>query len=386
MGLQPNRALTGGAARPGGLFGLLESWFKPTGRGATGPGGAPAAAGVPAQPSLQDLLDRLNLTGGRGQSAAVTDPTALTVLRQLSRPGQTLAVTPAGWEALAKQWTTLTPTARAQVTAQLRAGGVAVSAGTDGRYVSFSSNDLRVTADPSTNRIRRTQGANVLCYQGPALVQAMKVNGDRVDVTTRAGTQTWYASTGEGFANGLPVTPRMAAPVPGEPPRRAWAAAGADDLVEPPWSADTPMSTYAPAYDQAVEATGGTVVKPATVNTPPADMYNCHSFATTGGQGDLFDPFMRETHPHWLNNPMYRLTNGPFAQLEDGQQVHPGDVVVYRKGGVVTHTGVVKQVDADGNPTTIESKFGTLGLYDHAPFDVPAEYGEPSQFFRPESA
>jgi hypothetical protein len=374
MGLSPNRSLTVGPTRSGGLLSRLGSWFKPKS------GGAPAA---PQPAGIQDLLDRLTLTQPATGPVALADPAAAQAARQLSVPGQALSVTPAGWEALATQFQRLGAADRTRLASQLAAGGVKVDAGTDGRYVSFTANGLRVTAEPATQRLRRTQGDTVLGYEGSALVTAMKVAGDKVEVTTAEGKQTWVAGAGQGYEDGLPIAPRFAAPVPGEAPRNAWATPPSDDLVEPTWTTGTRMAEYGPAYDQAMAATGGAVVQPTQPNAAATDMYNCHSFATTGGQGDLFDPFMRETHPHWLNNPMYRLTNGPFAQVADTQRVHPGDVVVYRKDGVVTHTGVVREVDADGNPSLVESKFGTLGLYEHEPFDIPASYGEPSAFYRP---
>jgi hypothetical protein len=253
--------------------------------------------------------------------------------------------------------------------------------------VSFTANGLRVIAEPGTNRLRRTQGDTVLCYQGEALVQAMKVQGDRVEVSTRDGKQTWFAGVGQGYRDGLPLMPRYAAEVPGEAPREPWASELSNDLDEPEWGADTQMDVYAPAYDEAVAETGGSVLEPSNPQARPADLYNCHSYATTGGQGDLFDPFLRESHPHWLNNPMHRLTNGPFAQLQAWQRVHPGDVIVYRSpDGKVTHTGVVRKVDEQGNPSLVESKFGVLGRYLHEPFDVPAQYGGPAEYFRPEGA
>jgi hypothetical protein len=146
------------------------------------------------------------------------------------------------------------------------------------------------------------------------------------------------------------------------------------------------MDDYGPAYDEAVLNTGGRVIEPTDPDEPAQDLYNCHSFALTDGQGDLFDPFMRETHPHWLNNPLNQLTTGAWGQVQPTQKVHPGDAVVYYKDGKPTHTGVVRQVDAQGNPTLVESKFGVLGRYIHEPFDVPGQYGAPTAFYRPESA
>lgn len=383
MGLQPNRPLTATATRPGGLFALLGSWLsnKPTGGAA-----APAAP----QPSVIDLLDKLNLAGqGSAQAglSALSEPQAQQAFQQLRQPGQATHVTPAGWQALAKQWVGLSAASRAQLTSALKSAGVSTEMGADGRYVSFRTNDVRVIAEPTSQRIRRTEGDTVLGYQGTALAVAMTIKGDTVDVTTRrSGRQTWQAGVGQGFQDGLPIIPRMARVVPGEAPREPWASALSNDLAEPAWASNTRMDAYAPAYDAAIAQMGGTVLEPADAAARAADLYNCHSFATTGGQGDLFDPFLRESHPHWLNNPMYRLTNGPFAQLQASQRVHPGDVIVYRKEGKATHTGIVREVDGQGNPKLIESKFGVLGRYLHEPFDVPAQYGAPGEYFRPEGA
>lgn len=383
MGIQSNRSLTATAPRSGGLLSRIGAWFssKPTGG---------AAAPKPAEPSVIDLLDRLSLAGqgaSRPAAGALSDSRAQQAYQQLLTPGQATHVTPAGWQALAQQWGALTPAARAQLTGALKAAGVTAEVGADGRYVSFRTNEVRVIAEPATQRIRRTEGNSVLGYEGTALAVSMTIQGDTVDVTTRrSGRQTWQAGVGQGWQDGLPIAPRFAREVPGEAPREPWASALSNDLEEPEWGADTRMDAYAPAYDDAIEAMGGDVLEPANARARAADLYNCHSFATTGGQGDLFDPFLRESHPHWLNNPMYRLTNGPFAQLQDTQRVHPGDVIVYRKDGKVTHTGVVRAVDAQGNPSQIESKFGVLGRYLHEPFDVPAQYGGPGEFFRPAGA
>jgi hypothetical protein len=62
-----------------------------------------------------------------------------------------------------------------------------------------------------------------------------------------------------------------------------------------------------------------------------------------------------------------------------------GDVIMYQKDGVPTHTGKVTAVDADGNPTRVQSKWGSFGLYEHGPFDVPAIYGEIGAFYRPDA-
>ena len=80
---------------------------------------------------------------------------------------------------------------------------------------------------------------------------------------------------------------------------------------------------------------------------------------------------------------MRQLATDAWGRLAADQRVHVGDVVVYKKDGKVTHTGVVEAVDRDGNPTRIESKFGILGKYVHDTFDVSALYGQPAEFYRP---
>lgn len=345
--------------------------------------GGPKGGSAPApEPTVLDLLDQLAMK----RRTPLLDPRAALAVERLSAPGQA-ATAPAGaWQEVAAAYAQASPAARAQLTSRLTAGGITAAPSEDGRYLTFQAGELRVTAEPASGRLRRRDGDTVLCYEGERLAAAMKVEGETVEVTTEAGSTRWTAGTGQATSGGLPVVPRYAAMVPGEPARAPWATPLRNDLQEPRWTSETAMTDYAPAYDRAVLAAGGQVAEPSDPHARPADLYNCHSFATTGGEGDLFDPFLRESHPHWINNPMHQLLTGPFSQLRETQRVHPGDVIVYRKEGRVTHTGIVREVDADGNPSLIESKYGVLGRYMHEPFDIPASYGAPAEFFRPEAA
>lgn len=331
-----------------------------------------------ASAPIGTLLDRLSLAGASG----ALPPEAELTLRRLGAPGGALALAPADWRALAQAWGRADD--RSVLADRLKAAGVSVRADAEGHYVSFTAAELRVTVEPATGRLRRAQGQTVLGYEGDRLAVAFKRDGNQVVATTAAGTQTWDARTGQGYADGLPLTPRMADPMPGEAPRRPWASAPPNRLQEPAWTDQTDAADYSRAYDAAMLAAGGRVVAPADMGADPADMYNCHAFATTGALGGLFDPFMREGYPHWINNPMAQLMTGPYRQLASTQRVRPGDVIVYRNAeGAVTHTGIVRTVDRDGNPSRVESKFGTLGRYEHGPFDIPPQYGAPAEFFRP---
>lgn len=57
-----------------------------------------------------------------------------------------------------------------------------------------------------------------------------------------------------------------------------------------------------------------------------------------------------------------------------------GDIVVYMDANGVTHSGNVTMVDAMGNPTEIESKWGRMAKYKHAPDKVPPGYGTPMYY------
>jgi hypothetical protein len=48
-----------------------------------------------------------------------------------------------------------------------------------------------------------------------------------------------------------------------------------------------------------------------------------------------------------------------------------GDIVIYKKDGAITHSGIVTKVDAAGSVTQVMSKWGPWGVYLHAPNDVP---------------
>jgi hypothetical protein len=59
-----------------------------------------------------------------------------------------------------------------------------------------------------------------------------------------------------------------------------------------------------------------------------------------------------------------------------------GDVICYRNAGTITHTGRIWSLDAAGNPALVQSKWGSLGEYFHAPATVPASYGADRTYWR----
>ena len=98
----------------------------------------------------------------------------------------------------------------------------------------------------------------------------------------------------------------------------------------------------------------------------PADSYDCHGYTFTGGV-------------KWINdNQVQKILDDNGYMARAAGMVMVGDLVVYRNGGAIKHSGVVRTVSAMGNATVIESKWGALGRYRHAPAYVPVGYGTPT--------
>ena len=93
---------------------------------------------------------------------------------------------------------------------------------------------------------------------------------------------------------------------------------------------------------------------------PPTNDYSCHGYTFLDGKRWLDD----DQVPTILNENGYVATNTPVV----------GDIVIYRNGGKIKHSGVITEVKGT-TVTKITSKWGLWGLYSHAPDDVPAVYG-----------
>jgi hypothetical protein len=98
---------------------------------------------------------------------------------------------------------------------------------------------------------------------------------------------------------------------------------------------------------------------------PPTDHSNCHGWVFTGGRfnlsGEQVDTILTE--------------NG----YEKADKPQAGDVIVYRAGTLLRHTGVVQAV-LPGGEVLVESKWGWMGVFLHAAGDSP--YGKEYEFRR----
>jgi hypothetical protein len=120
---------------------------------------------------------------------------------------------------------------------------------------------------------------------------------------------------------------------------------------------NAPNKTEAEA-DAQLSALGllGKVTKLA----PPTNDYDCHGYTFLDGDRWIDD----DQVPTILAENGYSETSTPVV----------GDIVVYWNGGQPKHSGKITEVKG-GTVTKITSKWGLLGLYSHAPNDVPATYG-----------
>ncbi len=95
------------------------------------------------------------------------------------------------------------------------------------------------------------------------------------------------------------------------------------------------------------------------------DRSNCHGWVFAGGRfllgGDSVEIILKE--------------NG----YQEHPDPHPGDLVIYRNNGVISHTGIVRYV-SEGQPVLVESKWGELGVFLHEPDKSP--YGTAYTFHR----
>lgn len=95
--------------------------------------------------------------------------------------------------------------------------------------------------------------------------------------------------------------------------------------------------------------------------------YDCHGLTFSGGKT-------------WINNDQVNspiVADQGWAAVAE-KDVKVGDVVIYNKGGSVTHTGIVTKTDGKGKVTEVRSKWGATGQYLHEPTVVPDSYGTPS--------
>lgn len=103
------------------------------------------------------------------------------------------------------------------------------------------------------------------------------------------------------------------------------------------------------------------IVKEATIR------YNCHGFA------------LAPRHEAWFNFPDFFLSDDYIGVAMDSPQL--GDVLIYGRNGVITHSAVVVEVSG-GTIVRLQSKWGRVNEVKHPVCHVPEIYGEPIVLLR----
>ncbi|HEY9721313.1 MAG TPA: hypothetical protein V6D47_04825 [Oscillatoriaceae cyanobacterium] len=305
---------------------------------------------------------------------------------------------PDTWEAVTQGYATATPADRDKLSALLRAAGLKVGTLDAGRYVTLDAPNVHVVAEPGQDRFERVAGKDRVLFAHGVPTETLQARGNGALLQSDGRRQLWSTKS----ADGEPTFP-TAKKAPGESPRAVPATLPVNHVQLPDYGGivaklkanGQPVASsgidpqayrqFAQQLDQSVVRSGGRVIEPTSriMNYSDPNVYNCHSFATTGGKGDLADPYDSPQRPRWINSPLYQLKEQGYSKLSPTQRVKPGDRVVYRLNGEITHTGIVRAVDAGGNPTRVESKWGNWGLFEHGAYDVPNIYGQPTDFYRP---
>ena len=140
----------------------------------------------------------------------------------------------------------------------------------------------------------------------------------------------------------------------------------------------TPMSPEAhiEAVAALAQATGHTMVSLASAS----DLfgYTCAVYALNLVDDPDYDRIRHRWRTIYAGAEfMNWVMHNARLELLHGDEVAPGSLAVYRDDqGAFTHVGIVRA----GN--RIDSKFGQLGLYNHALGEVPTDYGDRVRYFR----
>lgn len=97
----------------------------------------------------------------------------------------------------------------------------------------------------------------------------------------------------------------------------------------------------------------------------PSDNSNCHGWVFTGGKFLLSPDDVEQI-----------VKENGYTEVHEPQ---PGDLVLYRQGGTVAHSAIVRYV-SEGQPVLVEGKWGGMGVFLH-PADKSC-YGTDYTFYR----
>lgn len=105
--------------------------------------------------------------------------------------------------------------------------------------------------------------------------------------------------------------------------------------------------------------------------------FNCYAFALGLAEHPRYQGLVAAHQNSALASSAFvaqLLANGNLQEID---QVQPGDIALYLVAGSVAHAAVIAVGEG-----RLHSKWGPNELYDHALWEVPASYGSEVRFFR----
>lgn len=99
----------------------------------------------------------------------------------------------------------------------------------------------------------------------------------------------------------------------------------------------------------------------------PINKYNCHGYT-----------FLRSSG--WLEHNIEEILSDQEFKTVEASKAKVDDVVIYRKNGKITHSGVIKEINENNAKHVVESKWGNGSLMQHFINEVKSSYGEPQVY------
>lgn len=177
------------------------------------------------------------------------------------------------------------------------------------------------------------------------------------------GAVAWALASADGGPAELEL---LAGQVAGPPPTAAVATSATTDRGTPVPLAE-PVAPRTAAEMRVYE--DDAILTPrrgGCIRRQPADdRANCHGWVFTGGR-------------YWMSGAAVAtvLAENGYAPTTDPR---PGDLIVYRTGAELTHSGIVRYT-APGMPVMVEGKWGSAGVYLHPVDD--SMYGSDYTYYR----
>ena len=129
-------------------------------------------------------------------------------------------------------------------------------------------------------------------------------------------------------------------------------------------------SDYSANQQTAIQNANVAAFPGLVAGAPPSIGLDCHGYSLKSDTAGVYGN----------NGPTILADQGYVAEAANATS--PGDIVVYKKNGVITHTAVVNAVNpVNGAITSVTSRWGSQGVYTGGLNQMPAAYGPATLYY-----